>query len=52
MKLHVLNDVHIEFEAFEPQATDADVVILAGDIGVGMEGLRWAEERFPGRPVL
>jgi len=52
MKLHILNDLHIEFEDFEPPATDADVVILAGDIGVGMEGLRWAEARFPGRPVI
>ena len=52
MKLHILNDLHIEFEAFEPQATDADVVILAGDIGVGMGGLHWAEDRFSDRPVI
>jgi Icc-related predicted phosphoesterase len=52
MKLHILNDLHIEFEDFEPPVTDADVVILAGDIGVGMEGLRWAETRFPDKPVI
>lgn len=52
MKLHVLNDLHIEFEDFVPPATDADVVVLAGDIGVGMEGLCWAEARFPDRPVI
>jgi predicted phosphodiesterase len=52
MKLHILNDLHIEFEDFEPPATDADVVVLAGDIGVGMQGLRWAEGRFPDRPVI
>ncbi len=52
MKLHILNDLHIEFEDFEPPVTDADVVVLAGDIGVGMEGLRWAEVRFPDRPVI
>lgn len=52
MKLHILNDLHIEFEDFEPPATDADVVVLAGDIGVGMDGLRWAEARFPDRPVI
>jgi Icc-related predicted phosphoesterase len=52
MKLHILNDLHIEFEDFDPPATDADVVILAGDIGVGMEGLRWAQVRFPDRPVI
>jgi len=35
MKLHILNDLHIEFEDFTPPETDADIVILAGDIGVG-----------------
>ena len=52
MKIHILNDLHIEFKDFEPPATDADVVILAGDIGVGMGGLPWAEKRFPDRPVI
>ena len=52
MKLHILNDLHIEFEDFEPPATDADAIVLAGDIGVGMEGLRWAEGRFPDKPVI
>jgi len=49
MKLHILNDLHIEFEDFEPPVSDADVVVLAGDIGV--EGLRWAEARFPDMPL-
>ena len=52
MKLHILNDLHIEFEDFAPPATDADVMILAGDIGVGVDGVRWAEERFPNQPVI
>ncbi len=52
MKVHVLNDLHIEFEDFEPPATSADVVVLAGDIGVGLQGLYWAQERFPDRPVI
>ena len=52
MKLHVLNDLHIEFEDFAPPATDADVVVLAGDIGVGLDGLRWIQARFPDRPVI
>ena len=52
MKLHILNDPHIEFEDFAPPITDADVVILAGDIGVGMGGLQWAQKRFPDRPVI
>ena len=52
MKLHILNDLHTEFGDFEPPATTADVVVLAGDIGVGMGGLRWAADRFPDRPVV
>jgi len=52
MKIHILNDLHIEFKDFTPPVTDADVVVLAGDIGVGMEGLRWAEDRFFGRTVI
>jgi Icc-related predicted phosphoesterase len=52
MKLHILNDLHIEFEDFAQPVTDADIVVQAGDIGVGMEGLRWAEARFPDRPVI
>jgi predicted phosphodiesterase len=31
MKLHVMSDIHLEFWAFEPPPTDADVVVLAGD---------------------
>ena len=35
MKLHILSDIHLEFAPFDPPETDADVVILAGDIGLG-----------------
>ena len=41
MKLHILSDLHIEFADFELPETDADVIVLAGDIGVGMGGLEW-----------
>jgi hypothetical protein len=40
MKLHILSDLHTEFAGFVPPETDADVVILAGDIGVGVEGVK------------
>jgi len=52
MKLHILNDLHIEFAEFEPPVVDADVIVLAGDIGVGVDGLRWAESYFPDKPVI
>ena len=52
MKIHVLSDLHTEFADFEPPDTDADVVVLAGDIGVGTGGIEWAGQRFADGPVL
>jgi Icc-related predicted phosphoesterase len=52
MKLHVLSDLHTEFADFSPPGTDADVVILAGDIGVGLGGIEWVAWQFPTAPVI
>lgn len=52
MKLHILSDLHTEFEDFTPPATNADLVILAGDIGVGLGGLHWAGRHLSDRKVL
>ena len=52
MKLHILNDLHIEFDTFDPPESAADVVILAGDIGEGLGGLQWASDHFADRPVI
>mgnify|MGYP002395882471 CR=1 FL=1 len=52
MRLQILSDLHLEFAPFQPPPTDADVVILAGDIHVRERGLEWALETFPSRPVL
>ena len=52
MKLYVLSDLHTEFADFTPQDTNADIVVLAGDIGVGRKGLDWAARHFTDRPVL
>jgi predicted phosphodiesterase len=42
MKLHVLSDLHLNVAAFEVPKTDADVVILAGDIARPKEAIAWA----------
>lgn len=52
MKLHIVSDLHTEFADFTPPDTDADVVVLAGDIGVGTAGVEWAARRFRRTPVL
>ena len=52
MKLQIMSDLHLEFSAFEPISSDADVIILAGDIAKGDKGVFWAREAFPGKPVV
>jgi Icc-related predicted phosphoesterase len=52
MKLQIFSDLHVEFEQFIPPATDADVIVLAGDIHVGIKGLNWARENFADKPVI
>lgn len=47
MRIRVLSDIHLEFRAYVPPEVEADVVVLAGDIGVGTHGLAWARESFP-----
>lgn len=49
MKIHFLSDLHLEFgkmrKSYCPPA-EADVVVLAGDIGVGLQGIDWALNTF------
>jgi len=53
MRLHVLSDLHLEFDSEPPAVVeDADVVVLAGDICTGADGVRWAREWAQGRPVI
>jgi Icc-related predicted phosphoesterase len=52
MKIHTLSDLHTEFSDFDPPETDADVVVLAGDIGVGKGGIEWAAQQYPEVPVF
>ena len=46
MKLQIYSDLHNEFSRFEPTKSDADVVILAGDIDLKSRGVKWANETF------
>ena len=48
MKIHILSDLHLEIADYNVKALEADVIVLAGDIGVGMKGLEWAA-RLMGR---
>lgn len=53
MKIHLLSDLHLEFGKLTLPEVDADVTVLAGDIGVGLRGIEWALQTIPWhRPVI
>ncbi|HYE36474.1 metallophosphoesterase [Methylocaldum sp.] len=41
MRIQYFSDIHLEFGSLEVVPTDADVVVAAGDIGIGRQGLDW-----------
>lgn len=57
MKLYVVSDLHLEFAAFDAAAherawRDADVIVLAGDIGKGSDGIKWGRQVFGSKPIV
>lgn len=52
LKLHILSDLHLEFSNFIPPETDADVVVLAGDISQGADGIAWARNSFTDKKII
>ncbi|NKB38727.1 MAG: metallophosphoesterase [Gammaproteobacteria bacterium] len=52
MKIQILSDLHIEFGDFKVPGTDADVVVFAGDINVGTDGLEWIQAQNINKPLI
>ena len=55
LRIRYLSDLHLEFTDYAPNVVaDAgeDLVVLAGDIGIGTNGIHWARRTFPDTPVL
>jgi predicted phosphohydrolase len=52
VRLHVLSDLHLEHAPFTVPETDADVVVLAGDVAPGTAGIEWMRRHLDGRPIL
>ncbi|MEM7154568.1 MAG: metallophosphoesterase [Myxococcota bacterium] len=51
-RLRVFSDLHTEFAPFHLPRVEADLVVLAGDIGKGVRGVEWAQKMFPDVPVV
>ena len=52
MRLHVLSDLHLERGEFALPDVEADVLVLAGDVATGTDGIEWARAHAGDRPVL
>jgi hypothetical protein len=52
MKIRILSDLHLEFQQWSPPKADADIIVLAGDIDVGIRSVEWARRSFPSSPVV
>jgi predicted phosphodiesterase len=51
-RVRIHSDLHLEFQDWRPPPADADIVVLAGDIHVGIDGLRWARRAFPDTEIV
>ena len=52
-RLAVLSDLHVEKAGWNPPPLDdADLVVLAGDVGWGLTGIAWIAAHLAGRPVV
>ncbi|HEX2239292.1 MAG TPA: metallophosphoesterase [Gammaproteobacteria bacterium] len=43
MRIQIISDLHLEFGPLELPASEADVLIAAGDIAIGKEGHKWLQ---------
>ena len=50
MRIQYFSDIHLEFGSLEIGPTEADLIVAAGDIGIGVQGLERLKEL--GRPVV
>ncbi len=50
MKIQLISDIHLEFGDCELPATECDLIVAAGDIGVGDQGVEWLLQQ--NKPVI
>jgi predicted phosphodiesterase len=53
VRIQILADLHRELNpAFDPPLVDADVVVLAGDVARGSDGVEWMRAKWASTPVI
>jgi len=52
MKIQIISDLHQEFGYTDILFDNADIVVLAGDVNLGIKGIEWIKSKIPGKPVI
>jgi len=52
MKIQILSDLHLEFGTRDYDFPQADVLVLAGDIHTGINGIKWVLDKALKIPVI
>ncbi|HAA11074.1 MAG TPA: phosphoesterase [Cytophagales bacterium] len=52
MKIQVLSDLHREFGFQELSFDQADLIVLAGDVDLGVKGIQWMLDELPQIPIV
>ena len=52
MKIQIISDLHQEFGMNLLEFQNADIVVLAGDINLGVKGIQWILKTIHDKPVI
>jgi len=52
MSIQLFSDLHLEFWEFEIRCEQADVLVFAGDIHIGVKGIQWLASLNINKPVI
>ena len=52
MKIQVISDLHIEFGEYSIDSSQADIIVIAGDVHIGKNGVTWIKKEIPNKPVI
>jgi Icc-related predicted phosphoesterase len=52
MKIQILSDLHHEFGIFDFPVSNCDVLILAGDVNLGVKGIQWIKAHIKNKSVI
>lgn len=52
MRIQIISDLHQEFGLTELTFSNADLVVLAGDVNLGIKGIEWIKSAIKDKPVI